>query len=91
MFESAHNRVGNEVTFLGINVSDSPTKAKKMVTDVGISYQMGRDPEGNFLVGLGIVGLPATVFIDSAGTVTDVHVGQISEADLNEKISWIHK
>ena len=91
MFESAHNRVGNDVTFLGINVSDSPTKANEMIADAGISYQMGRDPEGNFLVGLGIVGLPATVFIDSAGTVTNVHMGQISEADLNEKLSWIHK
>ena len=38
MFESAHNRVGNEVTFLGINVSDSPTKAKKMVTVVCSSF-----------------------------------------------------
>ena len=63
MFESVHNRIGHEVTFLGINVSDSPTKANEMIADAGISYQMGRDPEGNFLIGLGIVGLPATVFI----------------------------
>ena len=91
MFESVHNRIGHEVTFLGINVSDSPTKANEMIADAGISYQMGRDPEGNFLVGLGIVGLPATVFIDSEGTIVDVHMGQISDADLDKKISWVHK
>lgn len=91
MFESVHNRIGHEVTFLGINVSDSPTKANEMIADTGISYQMGRDPEGNFLVGLGIVGLPATVFIDSEGTIVDVHMGQISDADLDKKISWVHK
>ena len=91
MFESVHNRIGHEVTFLGINVSDSPTKANEMIIDAGISYQMGRDPEGNFLVGLGIVGLPATVFIDSEGTIVDVHMGQISDADLDKKISWVHK
>ena len=91
MFESVHNRIGHEVTFLGINVSDSPTKANEMIVDAGISYQMGRDPEGNFLVGLGIVGLPATVFIDSEGTIVDVHMGQISDADLDKKISWVHK
>lgn len=91
MFESVHNRIGHEVTFLGVNVSDSPTKANEMIADAGISYQMGRDPEGNFLVGLGIVGLPATVFIDSEGTIVDVHMGQISDADLDKKISWVHK
>ena len=91
MFESVHNRIGHEVTFLGINVSDSPTKANEMIIDAGISYQMGRDPEGNFLIGLGIVGLPATVFIDSEGTIVDVHMGQISDADLDKKISWVHK
>ncbi len=91
MFESVHNRIGHEVTFLGINVSDSPTKANEMIADAGISYQMGRDPEGNFLVGLGIVGLPATVFIDSEGTIVDVHMGQISDTDLDKKISWVHK
>ena len=91
MFESVHNRIGHEVTFLGINVSDSPTKANEMIADAGISYQMGRDPEGNFLVGLGIVGLPATVFIDSEGTIVDVHMGQISDEDLDKKISRVHK
>ena len=30
MFESVHNRIGHEVTFLGINVSDSPTKANEI-------------------------------------------------------------
>ena len=91
MFESVHNRIGHEVTFLVVNVSDSPTKANELIADAGISYQMGRDPEGNFLVGLGIVGLPATVFIDSEGTIVDVHMGQISDADLDKKISWVHK
>ena len=91
MFESVHNRIGHEVTFLGVNVSDSPTRANELIADAGISYQMGRDPEGNFLVGLGIVGLPATVFIDSEGTIVDVHMGQISDEDLDKKISWVHK
>ncbi len=74
---------------MGINVSDSPTKAEKMIDDIGISYLMGRDPEGNFLVELGVMGLPATAFIDSQGNLIDVHIGQISITDLDMKISWI--
>jgi len=89
MFESSNQKFGDQINFLGINISDSPTKAEKMIDDIGISYLMGRDPEGNFLVELGVVGLPATVFIDSQGNLIDVHIGQISIADLDMKISWI--
>tara|TARA_B100000959_G_C14979617_1_gene622897 strand:- start:1859 stop:2359 length:501 start_codon:yes stop_codon:yes gene_type:complete len=89
MFESSNQKFGDEVNFLGINVSDSPTKAEKMIDDIGISYLMGRDPEGNFLVELGVMGLPATAFIDSQGNLIDVHIGQISITDLDMKISWI--
>ncbi len=72
MFESSNQKFGDEVNFLGINVSDSPTKAEKMIDDIGISYLMGRDPEGNFLVELGVMGLPATAFIDSQGNLIDL-------------------
>ena len=63
MFESSNQRFKDEIDFLGINVSDSPTKAKEMINATEISYLTGSDPEGNFLIELGVVGLPATVFI----------------------------
>jgi thiol-disulfide isomerase/thioredoxin len=89
MFESTNQRLKHEIDFLGVNVSDSPTKAKEMITATGISYLTGSDPEGNFLVELGVVGLPATVFISKQGDLIDLHIGQISSTDLDMKISWI--
>ena len=89
MFESSNQRFKDEINFLGINVSDSPTKAKEMIAATEISYLTGSDPEGNFLVELGVVGLPATVFISRQGELIDLHIGQISSADLDMKISWI--
>ena len=89
MFESSNQRFKDEIDFLGINVSDSPTKAKEMIAATEISYLTGSDPEGNFLVELGVVGLPATVFISRQGELIDLHIGQISSADLDMKISWI--
>ena len=89
MFESSNQRFKDEIDFLGINVSDSPTKAKEMIAATEISYLTGSDPEGNFLVELGVVGLPATVFISRQGELVDLHIGQISSTDLDMKISWI--
>ena len=89
MFESSNQRFKDEVDFLGINVSDSPTKAKEMIAATENSYLTGSDPEGNFLVELGVVGLPATVFISRQGELIDLHIGQISSTDLDMKISWI--
>ena len=89
MFESSNQRFKDEIDFLGINVSDSPTKAKEMINATEISYLTGSDPEGNFLIELGVVGLPATVFISKQGDLIDLHIGQISSTDLDMKISWI--
>ena len=89
MFESSNQRFKDEIDFLGINVSDSPTKAKEMIAATEISYLTGSDPEGNFLVELGVVGLPTTVFISRQGELIDLHIGQISSTDLDMKISWI--
>lgn len=89
MFESSNQRFKDEIDFLGVNVSDSPTKAKEMINATEISYLTGSDPEGNFLVELGVVGLPATVFISKQGELIDLHIGQISSSDLDMKISWI--
>tara|TARA_Y100000746_G_scaffold131683_1_gene112748 strand:+ start:1290 stop:1790 length:501 start_codon:yes stop_codon:yes gene_type:complete len=89
MFESSNQKFKDEIDFLGINVSDSPTKAKEMINATEISYLTGSDPEGNFLIELGVVGLPATVFISKQGDLIDLHIGQISSTDLDMKISWI--
>ncbi len=80
--QAMHESHGRDVRFLGINVSDSPTKSARRVAELGITYLQGRDPEGGFTVALGAVGLPVTAFIDSGGALAHVHHGRLDTTDL---------
>ena len=80
--QAMHESHGRDVRFLGINVSDSPTKSVRRVAELGITYLQGRDPEGGFTVALGAVGLPVTTFIDSGGALAHIHHGRLDATDL---------
>ena len=84
--QEAHESLGADVRFLGINVSDSPTLSARRVTELGITYLQGRDPEGLFTVALEAVGLAGTAFIGSGGDLEHVHHGRLDTADLEAAI-----
>jgi len=84
--QAVHESLGGNVRFLGINVSDSPTRSAQLVAELGITYLQGRDPEGLFTVALGAVGLPVTAFVDSDGILAHVRHGRLDVADLEAAI-----
>jgi len=92
VLQDAHERgiwVGDDlVRFVGINVSDSPTRAAQRAEDLGITYLQGRDPDGVFSASLSTVGLPVTAFVDHRGELTGVHHGSL---DANELIAAINE
>lgn len=75
--QAAHESVGAEVRFVGLNVSDSPTRSAQRAEELGITYLLGRDPDGTFSEALGAVGLPVTAFVEPLGQVVRVHYGPI--------------
>jgi len=80
--QAAHEALGDEVRFLGLNVSDSPTRAADRADELGITYLLGRDPDGGFTVALAAVGLPVTAFVDRQGALAHVHHGPLEVDDL---------
>ena len=84
--QAAHESFGGSVRFLGINVSDSPTRATQRVAEIGITYLQGRDPDGLFTVALGAIGLPVTAFVNADGTVAHVRYGRLDTTDLEAAI-----
>jgi len=80
--QATHEALGDEVRFLGLNVSDSPTRAADRADELGITYLLGRDPDGGFTVALAAVGLPVTAFVDRQGALTHVHHGPLEVDDL---------
>ena len=59
-------------------VTGRPTAANEL----GITYLLGRDPDGRFTVALAAVGLPVTAFVDRQGALAHVHHGPLEVDDL---------
>jgi len=86
-FEKVHREAGDEVTFLGIDVQDTPAAGREMVRVTGVTYDTGQDPAGTLFNRFGATLLPATAFVASDGTILELHTGRLTAAELRRKIS----
>lgn len=76
--EQVHRTLGDEVTFLGMDVQDTVEGGKAFVDSVGITWELGRDPNGDLLQELvRILGLPTTVVLDPEGRISFTHLGPL--------------
>jgi thiol-disulfide isomerase/thioredoxin len=84
---AAQRRVGGNVAFLGIDVSDSTPAALDLVRSSGVSYPLGVDPDYKVADSLyHLRGLPSTVFIDAKGNISATVLGQLSPPVLSERL-----
>ncbi|MGQ0803047.1 MAG: TlpA family protein disulfide reductase [Actinomycetota bacterium] len=77
-FEEIHQRLGDQVTFLGLNLQDTVGDGRAVVEQTGITYQVGRDPDGRLYRAFGGFAMPTTAFVDAQGRVLEVIAGEIS-------------
>lgn len=85
--QRVHERLGDDVTFVGIAVQDDPEAAQDLIDQTGVSYDLGQDPTGSLFQGFGGVVLPVTAFVAEDGTVMELHAGKLTEADITQLIS----
>ena len=85
--EEAHLAHGDRIRFVGLNISDSPTRAAEQAAELKITYLLGHDPEGGFTTALGAVGLPVTGFVNRYGSLAHVHHGPIDPEELESAIA----
>ena len=84
--EQIHREVGDKVVFLGLDVQDTVASGQAFVQSVGVTWQMGRDPDASILQGLGGVGLPTTVLLDGNGHIVYKHLGALQAGDLTKQL-----
>jgi cytochrome c biogenesis protein CcmG/thiol:disulfide interchange protein DsbE len=78
---------GDEVAFLGVNVGDSRSGARKFAEEFPMPYPSFEDPNQKLLGRFGAQGLPATAFYDASGELEFLHQGLYpSEEKLAEAI-----
>ena len=81
--EHVHQTLGDQVTFLGMDVQDTVDGGKAFVETVGITWELGRDPDAAILQGaVGGIGLPTTVVLDPSGRVAFDHLGALKVDEL---------
>ena len=81
-FQAAFAKYGTQVNFVGINTQDSPEIASSFVEDIGVTYKILRDPNGESVVANGVSTFPTTFFVNAAGTIIKQIAGELTADDI---------
>jgi thiol-disulfide isomerase/thioredoxin len=84
--EEAHQTYGDRVVFLGLAHLDTAEQAEELVERTGVTYETGRDAQGDVLTEFEGSVLPVTVFIDEDGTIRNLYQRRIRPAELREEL-----
>ncbi len=74
------------VVFLGLDVQDFKSDARRFLARYGVRYVSVRDCGGATGDAYGITGVPETYWIDARGRIVDHYPGQISRRQLEDGI-----
>lgn len=86
-FQEVHEDLGDSVTFVGVDVTDTREAGKEMVERTGVKYRNARDPRSEILAAFGGTVLPRTVLLDADGTVVATHSGALDREDLTRLLT----
>ena len=81
-FEEVHQERKDQIAFLGISTQESGEEGQAIIDSTGITYDVGRDPDGEMFATFGGTGMPTTALVDENGTVVDVHSGALTADEL---------
>ena len=84
--EEVHAELGEEVAFLGLSENETAEDARDIVEQTGVSYTIGRDPDGSVLAAFEGVAMPTTVLISADGTITSLHSGPLERDELLDRV-----
>jgi len=74
-----------EVEFVGVAVQDSEADAAEFAEEIGVSYILGFDNDGDVEDAYNPLGLPASYIISGDGVIVERIFGKVTEQDLAEK------
>ena len=82
LLREAHAAFGDEITFLGIATEDSPADSLAFLDEFDLTFENRADRPGAIRGHLGVMGLPATVFVRPGGDILRTHFGVIDDSAL---------
>jgi thiol-disulfide isomerase/thioredoxin len=78
---SAYASEHPEVAVLGVAVEDAVSDSEEFAAEIGVTYPLGLGDD-EFRHAYPSIGLPATYYVDSEGTVVEMINGIVDEEDL---------
>lgn len=87
--QEAHRQYGDRVRFIGINPQDSPEITRSFAQDLGIDYELFRDPNANFVVANGVATFPTTLFVSADGRIVIQTAGELSPSDIMSSLETL--
>jgi peroxiredoxin len=85
-FEAVHQDLGDEVAFVGVAATDDRDAEMELIERTGVTYDTVRDPQGDVMTALGVLGLPATVLVGADGRIAEYHLGELDGKELRALI-----
>ena len=83
LLREAHRQFGEDVTFIGIDVSDQQNNARAFLDEFGLDeFDHYFDPDGAVPAELGGNGVPLTFFYEPGGELVELHFGVLDERAL---------
>lgn len=80
--EEVASEYRDRLAVLGVNTRDARANAAAFATDLGITYDLAADPEGDLFVAIGAFGMPTTLFVTPEGTIVYRHTGLLDAEGL---------
>jgi thiol-disulfide isomerase/thioredoxin len=74
------------ITVIGVDYVDQDDEAVELARELGITYPLVRDDDGDFGRQVGLIGTPTTLFVDADGTIVRQLAAELSEKELREVI-----
>jgi thiol-disulfide isomerase/thioredoxin len=88
-FQAVHEQRSDKVTFIGIANADIRPAAVGLAEEVGLTYSLADDPEGDLFREFGLIAMPSTLFVSPDGEILEVFAGQLNESALNDRIDTL--
>ena len=77
----------DQVTILGVDVTDTEDAGNEMVAKTGVQYRNARDPRAEIFAVFGGIALPRTVLIGADGVVLATHSGELTAEELTDLLT----
>lgn len=80
--QAAHVVHGPLIRFVGVNPQDSEARMISFAEDLGVDYDLVRDPNGSFVTATGVATYPATFAVAADGRIVAQIAGELSDNEI---------